>query len=343
MPQGQRTDTSGTGPPHSCARWMWRTTHRGARRLGGPPPAPRRQIAPEVEDLQKLVRVRDHLPGSPSETCRRCPVLTSCGGSLYTHRYSPERGFDNPFIFCADPRALIEGIAEQVVNRSLATVVSDSDELSFEHMGLDRLLFQVAPTSADSWTSTRRRGRRDAELDRNAQKAVVLGPGAVAVLDVLRAEQLVQHGPGQHGALTDAAAGDGVLRQVNLHDCTDGNLFHAPWRDNPRPLTGLVHRAYAFAGVATFCAPGGGSTKSLPDSSPTRSWLTCASRPSTGAGAGRRSRRAVSGPAAPPPSPSGREPGSQRTRGSTGSDCRAVRATASRTPRRPPGPAPGPR
>lgn len=29
-------------------------------------------------------------------------------------------------------------------------------------------------------------------------------------------------------------------------------LFHAPWRDDPRPLGGLVHGAYSFAGVVRF-------------------------------------------------------------------------------------------
>jgi HEXXH motif-containing protein len=31
-----------------------------------------------------------------------------------------------------------------------------------------------------------------------------------------------------------------------------GELFHAPWRDDPRPLGGLVHGAYAFSGVARY-------------------------------------------------------------------------------------------
>ncbi|MFH9967851.1 hypothetical protein ACH4PR_41955 [Streptomyces mirabilis] len=51
-------------------------------------------------------------------------MLTSCGGRLYTHRHSPERGFDNPSVFCADPRTLIEGISEQVVDRRLAAARS---------------------------------------------------------------------------------------------------------------------------------------------------------------------------------------------------------------------------
>lgn len=35
-----------------------------------------------------------------------------------------------------------------------------------------------------------------------------------------------------------------------FEDC--GDLFYAPWRDDPRPLGGLVHGAYAFSGVARY-------------------------------------------------------------------------------------------
>ncbi|NUQ96310.1 MAG: hypothetical protein HOY79_06990 [Streptomyces sp.] len=35
-----------------------------------------------------------------------------------------------------------------------------------------------------------------------------------------------------------------------FQDC--GDLFYAPWRDDPRPLGGLVHGAYAFSGVARY-------------------------------------------------------------------------------------------
>ncbi|MFF4153611.1 HEXXH motif domain-containing protein [Streptomyces sp. NPDC001651] len=31
-----------------------------------------------------------------------------------------------------------------------------------------------------------------------------------------------------------------------------GELFHAPWRDDPRPIGGLVHGAFAFSGVTRF-------------------------------------------------------------------------------------------
>ena len=37
-----------------------------------------------------------------SATCRRCPVVASCGGGLYAHRYRAGTGYDNPSVYCAD-------------------------------------------------------------------------------------------------------------------------------------------------------------------------------------------------------------------------------------------------
>ena len=37
------------------------------------------------------------------QTCRECPVVSSCGGGLYTHRYRDGSGFDNPSVYCAGP------------------------------------------------------------------------------------------------------------------------------------------------------------------------------------------------------------------------------------------------
>jgi uncharacterized protein len=46
------------------------------------------------------------------ETCQRCPVVTSCGGGLYTHRYSVGNGFNNPSAYCADLLKLITHIGK---------------------------------------------------------------------------------------------------------------------------------------------------------------------------------------------------------------------------------------
>lgn len=49
------------------------------------------------------------LPGLCA-TCRACPVVTSCGGGLYAHRYRSGSGFENPSVYCADLMKLITGI-----------------------------------------------------------------------------------------------------------------------------------------------------------------------------------------------------------------------------------------
>ncbi|MEU0936493.1 FxsB family cyclophane-forming radical SAM/SPASM peptide maturase [Embleya sp. NPDC005971] len=53
-------------------------------------------------------------PAEPSPTCRRCPVLRTCGGGLRAHRYHPANGFDNPSVYCADLRALIDHVRTRV-------------------------------------------------------------------------------------------------------------------------------------------------------------------------------------------------------------------------------------
>lgn len=45
-----------------------------------------------------------------SPTCRACPVVESCGGGLFAHRYRTGSGFDNPSVFCADLKRLIEHV-----------------------------------------------------------------------------------------------------------------------------------------------------------------------------------------------------------------------------------------
>jgi uncharacterized protein len=46
-----------------------------------------------------------------SATCRSCPVVRSCGGGLYAHRYRGDgTEFDNPSVFCADLEALVRAV-----------------------------------------------------------------------------------------------------------------------------------------------------------------------------------------------------------------------------------------
>ena len=42
--------------------------------------------------------------------CRECPVVTSCGGGLYAHRYRTGSGFQNPSVYCADLEKIISHV-----------------------------------------------------------------------------------------------------------------------------------------------------------------------------------------------------------------------------------------
>ena len=53
------------------------------------------------------VRARQQGLSGLSQACRQCPVVTSCGGGLYAHRYRSGTGFDNPSVFCADLKKMI--------------------------------------------------------------------------------------------------------------------------------------------------------------------------------------------------------------------------------------------
>ncbi|MFE6974590.1 FxsB family cyclophane-forming radical SAM/SPASM peptide maturase [Streptomyces sp. NPDC057682] len=48
-----------------------------------------------------------------SDECRACPVVESCGGGLYAHRYRTGSGFRNPSVFCPDLMKMIMNIRDR--------------------------------------------------------------------------------------------------------------------------------------------------------------------------------------------------------------------------------------
>jgi uncharacterized protein len=49
------------------------------------------------------------VPPTPT-ACAECPIVATCGGGLYAHRFRHDTGFDNPSVYCADLARLIVGI-----------------------------------------------------------------------------------------------------------------------------------------------------------------------------------------------------------------------------------------
>jgi uncharacterized protein len=53
-----------------------------------------------------------------SATCRQCPVVTTCGGGLYAHRYRTGSGFLNPSVYCGDLEKIITHVrADEAARR----------------------------------------------------------------------------------------------------------------------------------------------------------------------------------------------------------------------------------
>ncbi|MFD5415986.1 radical SAM/SPASM protein FxsBH, inactivated beta-hydroxylase extension form [Streptomyces nojiriensis] len=86
------------------------------------------------------VRARQLGLAGVSESCRRCPVVRSCGGGLYTHRYRDRNGFDNPSVYCTDLRELVDGVEGRTASRETAPQLTDPAELARSQEELTRIL-----------------------------------------------------------------------------------------------------------------------------------------------------------------------------------------------------------
>jgi uncharacterized protein len=49
-----------------------------------------------------------------SSTCQQCPELAVCGGGMPLCRWSDEKGFDNPSVYCHDHKLLIDHIRQRL-------------------------------------------------------------------------------------------------------------------------------------------------------------------------------------------------------------------------------------
>ena len=59
------------------------------------------------------IRARQSGLGGLCDQCRRCPLVTSCGGGLYAHRYRSGTGFSNPSVYCPDLTKMIKHIGSE--------------------------------------------------------------------------------------------------------------------------------------------------------------------------------------------------------------------------------------
>lgn len=86
----------------------------------------------EVAAHPGLVARQQGLDGL-AEECRACPVVRSCGGGLYAHRYRSGSGFMNPSAYCSDLLRLITDIRDRhMADQSVQPALADHhlDELA---------------------------------------------------------------------------------------------------------------------------------------------------------------------------------------------------------------------
>ncbi|MEU8529261.1 MULTISPECIES: FxsB family cyclophane-forming radical SAM/SPASM peptide maturase [Streptomyces] len=123
-----------------------------------------------------------------SAACRACPVVTSCGGGLYAHRYrtgdTPEdTGFDNPSVFCPDLKALVHAVEDRETERirrddawpsATAEDLAAFDDLAAGHGSadtLDELAHAQQLAMADLLAALRQRTDLGVETDPPARAA----------------------------------------------------------------------------------------------------------------------------------------------------------------------------
>lgn len=62
-----------------------------------------------VDEVAAHAGVVERQAGELSRTCRACPVVDTCGGGLFAHRFGRGNGFANPSVYCPDLLHLITG------------------------------------------------------------------------------------------------------------------------------------------------------------------------------------------------------------------------------------------
>lgn len=81
------------------------------------------------------VRTRQIGAQSLCQKCRECSVVNICGGGYLPHRYSAERGFDNPSVYSADIEKLIRHIHAKVSDELRLVRVGGSHEHTLVSVG----------------------------------------------------------------------------------------------------------------------------------------------------------------------------------------------------------------
>ncbi|MFI0411517.1 FxsB family cyclophane-forming radical SAM/SPASM peptide maturase [Actinomadura sp. 3N508] len=73
-----------------------------------------------IDDVASVAGIKARQGGLAAlcETCQDCPVVATCGGGLFAHRYRADgSGFANPSVYCGDLFALIGNLQESITRQ----------------------------------------------------------------------------------------------------------------------------------------------------------------------------------------------------------------------------------
>ena len=142
-----------------------------------------------VDEFLTRAGVSTRSGGTLPSACRVCPVVDTCGGGLYAHRFGRGNGYANPSVFCADLFRLIcrvqrRGVARPTVRhtpvsrrRHLARYLGRASELSAATL-LD--LASGRPTTDSLARLARTEYAIDRALVAGVASVLPAGPGRVA-------------------------------------------------------------------------------------------------------------------------------------------------------------------
>jgi uncharacterized protein len=83
-----------------------------------------------------------------SDACRRCPVVATCGGGLYAHRYKTGSGFDNPSVYCDDLKKIIKHVQARLIPASGSAAGADAITIAPPAQAADAQRSAVFPLTA---------------------------------------------------------------------------------------------------------------------------------------------------------------------------------------------------
>jgi uncharacterized protein len=73
-----------------------------------------------------LAKLYHHSHKHLCKKCKLCPISETCGGGDLANRYSTEKGFDNPSIYCSDLEKLITHIQNKIIDRLPTELIQEA-------------------------------------------------------------------------------------------------------------------------------------------------------------------------------------------------------------------------